>query len=388
MFDQTSENPNIAEQEETQLVVRMLRLSSSTTSTSNMTDDDCASSLADDVILPHETVPETPEVVDVMEATLTTPLKHCLTTVCTIGTGTFGRVELTRHRVTGHYYALKALYIPTIVSKRQVDHVHNEKRVLQRLSHPFIVKLYDTAKDTRNLYMIMEFLAGGELFSYLRMSQALPSGMVKFYAAEITLAFAYLHSLKIAYRDLKPENLLLSHDGHIKLTDFGFAKEIHNKSYTVCGTPEYLAPELIARSGHNQCVDWWALGVLIFELMSGTTPFPGRSASEVRDSMEAVDGVIEFPKKTFSSNAKDIVLRLLKLDPTQRLGNGPNGADDVKRHPWFETCDWDRMLDKAVEPPLTPTIYHEGDTGNFDSYEELEDRPKAPQRELDLFDEW
>uniref|UniRef100_A0AC34F986 Uncharacterized protein n=1 Tax=Panagrolaimus sp. ES5 TaxID=591445 RepID=A0AC34F986_9BILA len=342
-----------------------------------MTDDDCSSSLADDILMPVDS-----------PITISTPLKHCLTPVCTIGSGTFGRVELTRHKVTGHYYAIKSLYIPTIVQKRQVDHVHNEKRVLNRLSHPFIVKLYDTAKDSRNLYMIMEFLAGGELFSYLRMSKSFPSGMVKFYAAEIVLALSYLHSLMIAYRDLKPENLMMTHDGHIKLTDFGFAKEIHNKSYTVCGTPEYLAPEVISRRGHNHSVDWWSLGVLIYELMTGITPFPGNSAAEVQKSIENTNGLVEFPKKTFSQNAKNIVIHLLKCNPKDRLGFGANGSDEVKRHPWFETCDWDGMLNKAIQPPLVPTVYHEGDTGNFDSYDELETQPKASQRDLDLFDEW
>jgi len=345
-----------------------------------MTDDDCGSSLADDVMLPNEeSAPGSSSI---------GPMKHYLVPVCTIGTGTFGRVELTRHRISGQYYALKAMYIPQIVERRQVDHVHHEKRVLQRLSHPFIVELFDTAKDSRNLYMILEFLAGGELFSYLRISRCFPSGMVKFYAAEIILALSYLHSLKIAYRDLKPENLLLTHDGHIKLTDFGFAKEIHNKSYTVCGTPDYLAPEIIARRGHNQSVDWWSLGILIYELMTGKPPFRGRSMAEIQDAINEVNGEIDFPKKTFSTNAKNLVSNLLRINPRERLGDGPNGADAVKSHPWFENCDWDLMLDKGVPPPLVPTIYHEGDTGNFDSYDELEERPKASQRDLDLFDEW
>uniref|UniRef100_A0A914DDE6 Uncharacterized protein n=1 Tax=Acrobeloides nanus TaxID=290746 RepID=A0A914DDE6_9BILA len=314
------------------------------------------------------------------------PLKHRLVSVCTIGTGTFGRVELTRHKISGQYYALKAMYIPTIVAKRQVDHVHNEKKVLKKLNHPFIVKMYDTAKDTRSLYMILEFLAGGELFSYLRMSKQFPSSMVKFYAAEIILALEYLHSMYIAYRDLKPENLMLTHDGHIKLTDFGFAKEIHNKTYTICGTPEYLAPEVAERKGHSHAVDWWSLGILIFELMTGYPPFRGRHTDEVQQKIREQDGVVKFPRKTFSANAKDIVNNLLKRNPKERLG--ASGAEEVKCHAWLSSCDWDKILAKAILPPLIPTIYHEGDTGNFDSYEEMEKQPNAPQRELDLFDEW
>lgn len=158
--------------------------------------------------------------------------------------GTFGRVELTKHKETGQYFALKSLYIPSILERRQLNHVFNEKRILSRLEHPFIVKLYDTAKDNRYLYMIMEFLAGGELFSYLSeflsvvlqvciyfigMTRTLPSSIVKFYAAEVLLALEYMHSMSIAFRDLKPENLMLSREGHIKLTDFGFAKQIDSK---------------------------------------------------------------------------------------------------------------------------------------------------------------
>ena len=171
------------------------------------------------------------------------PLKHFLIPVCTIGTGkpfclihrntlclgSFGRVQLTQHKETNEYFALKSLYIPSILERRQLAHVFNEKRILIQLNHPFIVKLFDTAKDNRCLYMIMEYLSGGELYSYLRLTRTLPSPVVKFYSAEVLLALEYMHSMNIAYRDLKPENLMLSKEGHIKLTDFGFAKKIDSK---------------------------------------------------------------------------------------------------------------------------------------------------------------
>ncbi|CAD5229254.1 unnamed protein product [Bursaphelenchus okinawaensis] len=341
------------------------------------TEIETVQSEADELVEKMQTL-ETPD--------LLAPLKYYLRPVCTIGTGTFGRVSLTRHNVTGHYYALKALYIPSIIDRRQVQHVHNEKRILTKLDHPFVVKLYDTAKDTRNLYMIMEFLAGGELFAYLRATKVFSSSMVKFYAAEVILALEYLHGLNIAYRDLKPENLMMTQEGHVKLTDFGFAKEIHNKSYTLCGTAEYLAPELANRSGHNRCVDYWALGVLIFELMAGYTPYPGDDADDVQMRIVEQEGVPEFPKKTFSVNAKDIVTRLLAVTMTDRLGY--NGTYEIKQHAWFETVEWDKMLDVAMKPPLQPTVYHAGDTGNFDTYAEEETRAPAKQRDLDLFDEW
>uniref|UniRef100_A0A915CT99 Uncharacterized protein n=1 Tax=Ditylenchus dipsaci TaxID=166011 RepID=A0A915CT99_9BILA len=288
-----------------------------------------------------------------------TPLKYNLVNLCTIGTGTFGRVQLARHKVTGQYYALN------------VEHVHHEKQVLQQLEHPFIVKMFDTAMDSSHLYMIMEFLSGGELFSYLRVSKTFSSQVVKFYAAEILLALEYLHGKSIAYRDLKPENLMLTEEGHVKITDFGFAKKIDNKSYTLCGTPAYLAPEIGARIGHNQMVDYWALGILIFELMAGFPPFYGKTVDDILDSIREGQQQQKDLANTMAvwiSREKHLVL--------------------MPKTCWFKNCDWQLVYDKALRPPLIPTIYHEGDTGNFDSYDELEKPPAATQRQLDLFDEW
>ncbi|KAI6173449.1 CAMP-dependent protein kinase, catalytic subunit-like [Aphelenchoides besseyi] len=314
------------------------------------------------------------------------PLKHHLRSICTIGTGYFGRVELAKCNVTGKFYALKSIYIPAIIEKRQVQHVHNEKRILERLNHRFIVKLYDTAKDSRCLYMIMEFLAGGELFSYFRMSHSLPSYVVKFYAAQILCAFEYLHSMSIAFRDLKPENVLLDRNGNSKLVDFGFAKEIRTKSYTICGTTCYLAPESMSRAGHNWMVDFWALGILIFELIAGFTAFPGDTIDEVQSRITEYEGKPEFPRKTFSQNAKDLIIGLLTVDPTKRLGH--SSIEEIKTHPWFESISFEEIMSGAAKPPLSPTLYRDGDTGNFDSFQEMEKRPAAKQRDLDLFDEW
>uniref|UniRef100_A0A1I7YY77 Protein kinase domain-containing protein n=1 Tax=Steinernema glaseri TaxID=37863 RepID=A0A1I7YY77_9BILA len=318
-------------------------------------------------------------------------LKHYLKPVCVIGRGTFGRVELCRHAQTERHYALKVLNIAKLVSTRQVEHVHNEKRVLAQLQHPFIVKLLSTAKDQINVYMILEFVSGGEIFSYLRASGAFPSPMAKFYAAEVVLALEYIHSFNIAYRDLKPENLMLTADGHIKLTDFGFAKVIHSRSWTICGTAEYLAPEVMSGIGHNRCVDWWALGILIFELMTGKTPFVGANADDIHENIYDNPNVV-FPRKTFSTNAKDIVSQLLKIEVCERLGCRKAGDAEVRMHPWFSTINFDDLQDLKIKPPLIPTIHHDGDIGNFDSYDETdadaEDNLKAPQRDVDLFEEW
>lgn len=306
--------------------------------------------------------------------------------IVTIGKGTFGRVELARDKITGAHYALKVLNIRRVVDMRQTQHVHNEKKVLLQLKHPFIVKMYASEKDSNHLYMIMEFVPGGEMFSYLRASRSFSNSMARFYASEIVCALEYIHSLGIVYRDLKPENLMLSKEGHIKMADFGFAKELRDRTYTICGTPDYLAPESLARTGHNKGVDWWALGILIYEMMVGKPPFRGKTTAEIYDAI--IEHKLKFPR-SFNLAAKDLVKKLLEVDRTQRIGCMKNGTQDVKEHKWFEKVNWDDTLHLRNEPPIVPTLYHPGDTGNFDDYEEdTTGGPLCSQRERDLFADW
>lgn len=307
--------------------------------------------------------------------------------ICTIGKGSFGRVYLVQHISSEQYFALKQMSIREVVSTRQTEHVHNEKKILQKLSHPFIVKMYCTAADKTHLYMLFEYLAGGELFSYLRASRTFSNSMARFYAAEIVSAIQYLHSKNIVYRDLKPENLMLSKEGHIKMTDFGFAKELTDRTWTMCGTPEYLAPEVITNKGHNKAVDWWSLGILIYEMLVGVPPFRGRTVADVYDKITAAK--LRFTR-SFDVCAKDLVRKLLQIDRTIRIGNMKNGALDVMDHKWFADINWDDVINMKLIPPIIPTLFSNGDTGNFDSYEEdsANDDPVAPQRELDLFEDW
>ncbi|KAI4898785.1 hypothetical protein NFI96_026041 [Prochilodus magdalenae] len=197
-----------------------------------------------------------------------------LDSVATVGTGTFGRVVLVQDRRSKGYFALKSMRIVDLIRLKQQQHVHNEKEVLMEVNHPFIVKLYWTWHDERCLFMLMEFVPGGELFSYLRSRGKFGNDTALFFSAEIICALEYLHAKDIVYRDLKPENILLDREGHVKLTDFGFAKKVIDRTCTLCGTPEYLAPEVIQGKGHGLAVDWWALGVLIFEMLSGYQRWP------------------------------------------------------------------------------------------------------------------
>jgi hypothetical protein len=175
----------------------------------------------------------------------------------TLGTGSFGRVHLVQSRHNSRFYAIKVLKKQQVVKMKQVEHTNDERSMLQVVKHPFLVNLWGTFQDSKNLYMVMDFIEGGELFSLLRKSQRFPNPVAKFYAAEVALALNYLHSLDIIYRDLKPENLLLDRHGHVKITDFGFAKKCPDITWTLCGTPDYLAPEVVASKGYNKSVDWY-----------------------------------------------------------------------------------------------------------------------------------
>ncbi|KAI8146706.1 camp-dependent protein kinase 9 [Fennellomyces sp. T-0311] len=283
----------------------------------------------------------------------------------TLGTGTFGRVYLTRFRTTNKYYAMKVLKKSEVVRLKQVEHLLWEKQILASVRFPFIVDLFCAFQDNTNLYMLLEYVVGGELFSHLRRAGRFTNDMTRFYASEIVLAIEYLHSKNIVYRDLKPENLLLDHNGHIVLTDFGFAKQIDDRTWTLCGTPEYLAPEIIQSKGHGKAVDWWALGILIFEMLAGYPPFFDDNSFGIYEKILA--GRVQFPSH-FDTLAKDLLKRLLVGDRTKRLGNLKGGPEDIKRHKWFRGVDWIGLLDKTVRAPIIPKYRHPGDTGNFEKY--------------------
>ena len=323
----------------------------------------------------------------------------------TIGTGTFARVCLCRLRSSskakitykngvnnngnsGKYFALKILSMHDVIRLKQVEHVKNEKNILIEVNHPFLVDLVWHAKDQKTfLYMLFPYVCGGELFSYLRSAGRFSAAASIFYAAEIVSALDYLHSLSIVYRDLKPENLLLDKDGHLKITDFGFAKRITDRTWTLCGTPEYLAPEIIQSKGHNRAVDWWALGILIFEMLAGYPPFFDDNPFGIYEKI--LSGKIDWPRQ-IEPVVKDLIKKLLVQDRTKRLGNMKNGAEDVKRHRWFKNIDWDEVHQKKLKPPIVPNVGHEGDARNYDDYPETDWRkvPSVNDRELRLFDDF
>ncbi|CAF1300022.1 unnamed protein product [Didymodactylos carnosus] len=296
-------------------------------------------------------------------------IKYC-DFVTTIGVGTFARVILVHYRTKNEYYALKMMSIEEIVRLKQTEHVKNERKILAHIKHPFIVNFYWSDRDIRDLYLLLEYVPGGELFSYLRKSIRFNTDIAKFYTCEIILALEYLHSFSIAYRDIKPENLLLDSSGHLKLTDFGFAKYIHDRTYSTVGTPEYLAPEIILSNGHSTAVDWYSLGILIYEFLVGQPPFIDDNPFHIYQKILQENA--KFPAKYVDPVAKHLIKKLIIHDRTKRLGNMKNGANDVKNHRWFKNVNWEYVYDRRLQPPIIPSVLHSGDTQNFEQFDDCD----------------
>ncbi|CCE91260.1 cAMP-dependent protein kinase TDEL_0C03710 [Torulaspora delbrueckii] len=299
--------------------------------------------------------------------------KYCLTDfqiLRTLGTGSFGRVHLVRSNHNGRFYALKVLKKQTIVKLKQVEHTNDERRMLSVVSHPFLIRMWGTFQDAEQVFMVMDYIEGGELFSLLRKSQRFPNPVAKFYAAEVCLALEYLHANEIIYRDLKPENILLDRNGHIKITDFGFAKYVPDVTYTLCGTPDYIAPEVISTKPYNKSVDWWSFGIYIYEMLAGYTPFYDANAMKTYENI--LNAELKFPP-FFNADAQDLLSKLIERDLSKRLGNLQNGSEDVKNHPWFSEVVWEKLLSRNIETPYEPPIQQgQGDTSQFDRYPEEE----------------
>lgn len=305
----------------------------------------------------------------------------------TVGTGTFGRVRVVKIKGSTDRtpLALKIMKKSEVIRLKQVEHVKAEVGILAQIIHPFIVNLLNTFQDDKRLFLLLEFVNGGELFSHLRKEGRLPDADAKFYAGEIVLAFAYLHSKNIIYRDLKPENLLIDCEGHMKITDFGFAKVVEDRTWTLCGTPEYLAPEIIQSKGHGRAVDWWALGILIFEMLAGYPPFYDENPFGIYQKVLA--GRIDFPKH-LDVKAKDLIKRLLTHDRAKRFGCLKNGAEDIQRHKWYKGMDWDALLKREIKPSFIPSVKASDDTSMFDRYPESTEgsAPAISAKDQELFE--
>lgn len=286
-----------------------------------------------------------------------------------IGRGSFGKVMQVRKKDTGKIYAMKVMRKDAIIQKNQVTHTKDEKSILQKILHPFIVQLHFAFQTRDKLYMILDYVNGGELFYHLKKEGKFSVERVKIYAAEIASAMSHLHAQGIVYRDLKPENILLDNDGHIIITDFGLSKEIPKDdsegTHTFCGTPEYLAPEVLRGQGHGHGVDWWSLGTLIYEMLTGLPPFYSKNINLMYQKI--LSSELTFPSY-ISEDAQDLLEGLLTRDPDRRFG-----SEEVKEHPFFKDIDWDALNRKEIEPPWKPQVKDETDISQIDVYFTSED---------------
>jgi len=272
----------------------------------------------------------------------------------TLGVGSFGRVKYAKWK-DGNFYAVKFMKKHDIIKLKQVDHINGERNLMSKIQFPFIVCMLGSFKDERYVYIVMECIGGGELFTHLRRARKFTDEQSKFYGALTGAAFEHIHSKNIIHRDLKPENLLMCSDGYSKLTDFGFAKVVEpgSRTYTLCGTPEYMSPELIGRKGHNNAIDFWSLGILIFEMLSGMPPF--YDDNPMITYTKIFNGKIDWPK-TINSTAKDLVRRLLSDLPHLRLGCLSGGTQDIKQHAWFSGFAFDKLVEYQIEAPWKPKL--------------------------------
>ncbi|XP_019382801.1 PREDICTED: ribosomal protein S6 kinase alpha-2 [Gavialis gangeticus] len=285
-----------------------------------------------------------------------------------LGQGSYGKVFLVRKikgSDAGQLYAMKVLKKATLKVRDRVRS-KMERDILAEVNHPFIVKLHYAFQTEGKLYLILDFLRGGDLFTRLSKEVMFTEEDVKFYLAELALALDHLHSLGIIYRDLKPENILLDEEGHIKITDFGLSKEAidHDKrAYSFCGTIEYMAPEVVNRRGHTQSADWWSFGVLMFEMLTGSLPFQGKDRKETMALiLKAKLGMPQF----LSIEAQSLLRALFKRNPSNRLGAGLDGVEEIKRHPFFVTIDWNKLYRREIKPPFKPAVGRPEDTFHFD----------------------
>ncbi|KAH9908367.1 Pkinase-domain-containing protein [Xylariomycetidae sp. FL2044] len=283
-----------------------------------------------------------------------------------VGKGSFGKVMQVRKKDTSRIYALKTIRKAHIISRSEVAHTLAERSVLAQINNPFIVPLKFTFQSPEKLYFVLAFVNGGELFHHLQKEQRFDVNRARFYTAELLCALECLHGFNVIYRDLKPENILLDYQGHIALCDFGLCKldmKDEDQTNTFCGTPEYLAPELLMGRGYNKTVDWWTLGVLLYEMLTGLPPFYDENTNEMYRKI--LSEPLHFPgADVVPPAAKDLLSKLLNRDPDARLGAA--GSAEIKAHPFFHAIDWRKLLQRKYEPTFKPSVVDALDTKNFD----------------------
>ena len=302
-----------------------------------------------------------------------------------IGRGSFGKVSLVEYIPTNEIYAMKSLKKDILIEQEQIENTILEKNILENINYPLLCNLIFCFQTEERIYFIMPFLSGGELFQHLRKFRTFDEPKVKFYSSQIALAIEYLHNKGIIYRDLKPENILMDEKGYLRLADFGMAKKLNNneKAMSFCGTPEYLAPEIIIGEGHDKNADWWSFGILIYEMLCGLPPFYVENLERMYELIKS--GPLKFPKRiTLSDEAKDIIKKLLERNVKKRLGY--NGIKEIKEHPFFKDIDFNLIEQKKIPAPFIPKINDKMDVTYFDEEFTSEDTGMSfiPEKNLDI----
>jgi serine/threonine protein kinase len=286
-----------------------------------------------------------------------------------LGIGGFGKVRLVKILETDQLMVLKTQSKKAILAKNMEAVVINEIQLMREMHHPYIAKLYGAFQDKCYIHMALELLQGGDFFGFLKHQNKFPEEKSIFYSSVVILALEALHSVKIAYRDLKPENLVFDKRGYIKLVDFGLAKRVKSGiTWTLCGTPDYMAPEIVNNKGHGCPVDWWALGTIIYEMIDGYPPF--YHSNQMKVYQRILSSEVKFSKH-FSPDCRDFLTKLLNKNQTQRLGYVVNeGITEIQKHPWFRSIDWKKLLKGTMVPPFVPELKDPLDTSYFEEYEE------------------
>ena len=295
-----------------------------------------------------------------------------------------GRIKVARSRRTNELFAIKILRKSQIIKTKQIPHISNEFNILPNLDHPSIISFLNSTYDEKYLYFLFEFVYGGDLFTLLKVENNLSLEKAQFYAGQIVFVLDYLHSKNIVHRNLKPENILINKNGYIKVADFQLAKEIGDRTYTMCGTPGYMAPEMILCKGHGLSVDWWAFGVLLYEMISGIDPFSDDEPLKIYENILA--GKIKF-SSDFDDSSKSLIKHLLEPELSKRYGNLKNGVDDIKNHMFFRTMNWDKLLRQEIEAPFIPKI-KDNDLKYFNVYPDSDDNSEAYNKSNDPFLDW
>jgi len=306
-----------------------------------------------------------------------------------LGVGSFGKVWLMSREVeTGtETFALKIQSKRELIGHKLADAAVREKNIMASINSPFIIRLFNAYQDEKHLYMLMQVVQGGELFDVVHTNyrNGIREEYAKFYAAGILEGLAYMHKCQIVYRDLKPENVLIDRKGYTVIVDLGFAKVVQDKTFTLCGTPLYLAPEVILSRGHDKGADFWSWGILIFEMIVGLTPFYEDNIEQLALLKKIVQGKYVFPSGKMSESSRDIVRKLLSRNPIHRLGCLAGAEKDVKDHEWFGDFDFDQLVKQEMKAPWVPQVKSALDSSNFDDHTHLE--YARPAREIPLSEE-